>query len=121
MTYTNKVINHVWYAIGIMFLVTFAVIAILGVTYDNYRSLDLMMPLSSLYVGIGVSTTGIIIQNKVTSYLPLLGIGIGLYILAALYLDLSFPIPANLLFGLSFVLIMIIPGHVLNKKENKEC
>lgn len=121
MTYTNKVINHVWYAIGIMFLVTFAVIAILGVTYDNYRSLDLMMPLSSLYVGIGVSTTGIIIQNKVTSYLPLLGIGIGLYILAALYLDLSFPIPANLLFGLSFVLIMIIPGHALNKKENKEC
>ncbi|WP_036878356.1 hypothetical protein [Xylanibacter oryzae] len=121
MTYTNKVINHVWYAIGTMFLVTFAVIFTLGIIYNNYKSLDLMMPLSSLYVGIGVSTTGIIIQDKVTAYLPLTGIGIGLYLLAALYQGLSLEIPANLLFGLSFVLIMIIPGHVLNKKENKEC
>lgn len=121
MTYTNKVLNHLWYAIGTMFIVTFAVIFILGIIYNNYRSLDLMMPLSSLYVGIGVSATGIIIQDKVTAYFPLFGIGIGLYLLAALYQGLSLPIPANLLFGLSFVLTMIIPGHVLNKKENKEC
>ena len=55
ITYINKVVNHVWYVIGLMFIVTFAVIFTLALIYNNYKSLDLMMPLSAIYVGIGVA------------------------------------------------------------------
>lgn len=121
MTYTNKVMNHVWYVIGSMFIVTFAVIFTLALIYNNYKPLELMMPLSAIYVGIGVSMTGIIVQNKWIANLPFFGIGIGLYMLTALYLNIHSTISWNLLFGLSFIIMMAIPGHILNKKEKKEC
>lgn len=120
-TYINKVVNHVWYVIGLMFIVTFAVIFTLALVYNNYKSLDLMMPLSAIYVGIGVSITGIIVQNKWVANLPFFGIGIGLYILTVIYLDIPSTFSWNLLFGLSFIVMMAIPGHILNKKEKKEC
>jgi hypothetical protein len=121
MTYTNKVVNHVWYVIGSMFIVTFAVILVLGLIYNHYTSLNLMMPLSAIYVGIGVSITGIIVQNRWVANLPFVGIGIGLYMLTALYLNIPPTISWNLLFGLSFIIMMAIPGHILNKKEKTEC
>jgi hypothetical protein len=121
MTYTDKVVNHVWYAIGSMFIVTFAVILVIGFAYNKYYSLDLMMPLSAIYVGIGVTTTGIIIQNKWVAYLPFAGIGIGLYMLTCLYLGITSNISWNLLFGMAFIVMMIIPGHILNRKEKARC
>lgn len=121
MTYINKVIDHVWYAMGSMFVVTFAVILFIGFIYGRYNSLDLMMPLSAIYVGIGVSITGIIIQNKWIAYLPFVRIGLGLYMLTALYLNILPTIYWHLMFGLSFIIMMAIPGHILKRKEKKAC
>jgi len=121
ITYINKVVNHVWYVIGSIFIVTSVVIFTLAIVYNHYKSLDLMMPLSAIYVGIGVSMTGIIVQNRWIANLPFFGIGIGLYMLTALYLNIPSSISWNLLFGLSFIITMAVPGHILNKKEKKEC
>ena len=121
MTYINKVIDHVWYAMGSMFIVTFAVILFISFIHGRYNSLDLMMPLSAIYVGIGVTITGIIIQNKWIAYLPFVGIGLGLYMLTALYLNILPNISWHLMFGLSFIIMMAIPGHILKRKEKEAC
>src|SRR5574344_2825543 len=104
-----------------MFIVTVAVILFISFIHGRYNSLDLMMPLSAICVGIGVSMTGIIVQNRWIANLPFFGIGIGLYMLTALYLNIPSSISWNLLFGLSFIITMAVPGHILNKKEKKEC
>lgn len=121
MTYINKVIDHVWYAMGSMFIVTFAVILFISFIHGRYNSLDLMMPLSAIYVGIGVSITGIIIQNRWIAYLPFVGIAFGLYMLTALYLDIHPTVSWHLIFGLSFIIMMVIPGHILKRKEKEAC
>ena len=116
-TYITKVIEQVWYIIGVMFIVTTVVFLALCFTTGNFSITNLLMPLSAIYVGIGTSITGVIVRKPLVAMCPFVGIGIGLYMLAAIYTDTLPLSPWPLIFSLSFVFMMVIPGHILNREK----
>lgn len=80
-----------------------------------------MLPLSLIYAGIGTSITGTIMNEKILVYMPLLGFFIAIYMLLALSLQNVSTTFWHLYFGMAFVFMMIIPGHVINRKSVKLC
>ena len=79
----------------------------------------LMLPLCLLYTSIGTAITGLVIREKCLLYTPLVGFVLAIYMLMSYTINNSAAILWNLYFGLSFVIMMIIPGHVLNNKSEK--
>lgn len=121
VTYTDKVISKVWQVMGWMFIVTFLTIGIIEFSFARYIDFILMLPLSLIYCGIGVSITGIIIQERWMTYTPLIAFIIAIYMLTMLIIGEKATTLWYLYFGLSFVFMMIIPGHIVNNKARKQC
>lgn len=121
VTYTDKVISKVWQVMGWMFIVTFLTIGIIEFSFARYIDFILMLPLSLIYCGIGVSITGIIIQERWMTYTPLIAFIIAIYMLTMLMIGEKATTLWYLYFGLSFVFMMIIPGHIVNNKAKKQC
>lgn len=121
VTYTDKVISKVWQVIGWMFIVTFLTIGIIEFSFARYIDFILMLPLSLIYCGIGVSITGIIIQERWMTYTPLIAFIIAIYMLTMLMIGEKATTLWYLYFGLSFVFMMIIPGHIVNNKAKMQC
>ena len=121
VTYPDKVISKVWQVIGWMFIVTFLTIGIIEFSFARYIDFILMLPLSLIYCGIGVSITGIIIQERWMTYTPLIAFIIAIYMLTMLMIGEKATTLWYLYFGLSFVFMMIIPGHIVNHKAKKQC
>ncbi|WP_075556210.1 hypothetical protein [Parabacteroides timonensis] len=121
VTYTDKVISQVWQVMGWMFIVTFLTIGIIEFSFARYIDFILMLPLSLIYCGIGVSITGIIIQERWMTYTPLIAFIIAIYMLTMLIIGEKATTLWYLYFGLSFVFMMIIPGHIVNNKAQKQC
>ena len=121
VTYTDKVISKVWQVMGWMFIVTFLTIGIIEFSFARYIDFILMLPLSLIYCGIGVSITGIIIQERWMTYTPQIAFIIAIYMLTMLMIGEKATTLWYLYFGLSFVFMMIIPGHIVNNKAKKQC
>ncbi|WP_370861527.1 hypothetical protein [Parabacteroides faecis] len=121
VTYTDKVISQVWQVMGWMFIVTFLTIGIIEFSFARYIDFILMLPLSLIYCGIGVSITGIIIQERWMTYTPLIAFIIAIYMLTMLMIGEKATTLWYIYFGLSFVFMMIIPGHIVNHKAKKQC
>lgn len=121
VTYTDKVISKVWQVIGWMFIVAFLTIGIIEFSFARYIDFILMLPLSLIYCGIGVSITGIIIQERWMTYTPLIAFIIAIYMLTMLMIGEKATTLWYLYFGLSFVFMMIIPGHIVNNKAKMQC
>ena len=122
ITYTDKAINQVWRVLGYMFVLT--VVVFFTLTYLFQTSLTIIcMPLSLLYIGIGVSITGIILQERCMIYPPLLAFTIAFYMLGVLGSPNITPnwIWWNLYFGIAIIVMQVIPGHILNRKAKKVC
>lgn len=120
MTFIDKAISRVWAIIGCLFIIT-AVGCILFFMINHTSSMLLMMPLSIIYASIGVSITGILIKERWATCLPLISFAIGFYMLCELSTGGTPTLIWDLLLGLSFFVMMVIPGHVLNHKEKKQC
>lgn len=121
VTYTDKVISQVWQVMGYMFILTFATSGIIGYFVANSLHFVLMLPLSLLYTGLGVSITGIILRERWMIYTPLVAFVLTIYMLTMLMLKGNMPVIWYLYFGLAFVFMMIIPGHIANHKAKKQC
>lgn len=118
VTYTDRMINETWKVIGTLFVITLLVMMILGYTLGSVN-FALMMPLALIYCGIGTSITGLVIKDSVLAYLPLFGLVFAIYMLVALPSLAHTPATWHLYFGLSFFIMMVIPGHNLNAKCRK--
>lgn len=122
ITYMDKSIDSVWGVLGTMFGLTYLSIIILDIICDlSGISYALMMPLSLLYAGIGASITGIIVRFRFLVYAPLPAFIIGIYMLVGLVEDWQLEPWWYLLFGVAFLIMMVIPGHLMNRntKEKK--
>ncbi len=104
-----------------MFGLTWVLIAVFSVLYEQPLNFILMLPLSLLYCGLGVSINGIILREKWMIYSPVLAFILVVYMLMALINQGPVTVLWHLYFGLSFVVMMIIPGHILNNKARKQC
>lgn len=119
ITYTGKAIQRVWQIMGLMFAITFVSLWIFVVIFHtHYILMILMMPLSLIYVNIGVSITGIILKDKWMTFLPLVSQLIAFYMLVAIMNNIP-NILLNLLMSFAFIVSMVIPGHILNYKMYK--
>jgi hypothetical protein len=120
-TYTDSVIDKVWQVMGAMFILTFIAVFICTKLFNYSSIMVLMMPLSILYVGIGVSISGIIIRERWVIYMPVVSFIIAFVMLAVQASRLWPILEWDLLMGISFIFSMIIPGHVLNYKARRQC
>ncbi|MCK9159930.1 MAG: hypothetical protein M0P00_05480, partial [Bacteroidaceae bacterium] len=120
VTYTDKAIKQVWLAFGFMFSLTFIVLAVLGQIYGRY-DFALMMPLSLLYAGLGTSINGIIIRERWMIFSPLVAFVVAFYMLMMLTIGQPMILEWYLYLGFSFVVMQIIPGHILNRKAKRQC
>lgn len=116
VTYTDKTISKVWQVFGCMFGLTFVLIAVFCALYGQSVDFILMLPLSLLYCGLGVSINGIILREKWMIYSPVVAFVLVIYMLMSLINHGPVTVLWYLYFGLSFVVMMIIPGHILNNK-----
>lgn len=118
VTYTDSMVNKVWQVVGTLFSLT--VLVMLALSFIVGRcDFTLMLPLCLLYASIGTAITGLVIREKCLLYLPFVGFVFAIYMLMSYTINNSATILWNLYFGLSFVVMMIIPGHILNNKSEK--
>ena len=120
VTYMDKAIANTWLVIGAFFSLTVVAIIVLGLCV-GLINFTLMLPLSLIYAGIGTSITGIIMNEKVLVYTPLLSFLIAIYMLLALSIHNADTTYWHLYFGLASVEMMINPVHVINRKSIKQC
>ena len=120
VTYIDKAISSVWKVISLLFILTVLTNIGLGLLI-GCMPFTLMMPLSLLYVGIGTSITGVITKDKSMIYTPALCFILSIYMLGVLATGGHPTLLWNLLGGLSFFTMLVIPGHILNNKISKSC
>lgn len=120
VSYTDRLISGVWLVLGFMFAVSAIALTVLSFIL-GYSSMSLMMPLSLIYCVIGVSITGVVINEKSLMFLPCLALIPAFYMFTEIVGDQYLNVLDTLLFGISFIFMMIIPGHILNYKATKQC
>lgn len=120
LTYTDKVVIQVWQVIGGLFVLTVLVMAVLAAVYGK-GGFVLMLPLALLYCGIGTSITGIVIKERWAACAPLVAFVCAVYMLVSYTIGEAYVLHWYLYFGLSFVCMMIVPGHVMNRKAKQLC
>jgi len=119
-TYTDKVVEQVWMVIGSMFILSTIVFMVFMFIYHQGGLMSFMMPLSIIYCGVGISITGIIIKEKWMEFLPILSFVIAFYMFAACCIKICPVIPWHLQMSLAFIIMSVIPGHILNHKAKKQ-
>lgn len=120
VTYIDRVVKQVWLVISCVFVLTVLVMAGIAFVYGKVN-FSLMLPLSLLYCGIGTSITGIVIREPWVMYTPLVAFVFAVYMLESYLIGEACTLDWYLYFGLSFVFMMIVPGHIMNGKAEQIC
>lgn len=121
ITYTDKAVANTWIVLGTLFGLTFLTILLLGFSIGSANFI-LMLPLSLLYAGIGTSITGVLTQSRILVYSPLPGFITSIYMLIELTVNNELAHPFwDLCFGISFLIMMVIPGHIINRQAYLSC
>lgn len=120
VTYIDQAVSNVWQIISMLFCLTALTLTAIGLFTSSLR-FTLLLPLALLYVGIGTSCTGIITKEKSMTYLPLPSLVISIYMLWSLSAGEPLTLAWNLLSGLAFLLMLVVPGHILNQKASQQC
>lgn len=122
VTYTDKCIKNVWHIMGALFFVSFLCLSAFAFWLPTDMTvMAIMLPLSLLYAAIGVSITGIVLEERWITLLPLTGVCLALYMLTGLFSGAGPLLEWYLWFGVSFIAMMAVPGHILNRKPAKSC
>ena len=112
MSYVDKVISNVWQIVG----GTCAIIALLALNYGNNIAI---LPLLLLVLSVGAGITGSVIQEKSFYNCAAFGIAISLGMLFNINTIVEGPLPQVFAFALAIVVVMIIPGHIVNHKAKR--
>ncbi len=120
VSYIDKAVGNVWRVIAQLICISVAVTVVCSYL-EGQISTMLMMPLCLLYVGIGVSATGIITNERLMMCAPLPAYVVSIYMLTQLVTGDMPQVMWNLLCGAAFVIMLVIPGHVINRKMSKSC
>ena len=120
VTYIDKAVSKVWMVINTLCIITLLTIVGIGL-FTKAIPLILMLPLALLYAGIGTACTGVITNEKSMTYFPIVSFIIGIYMLVTLSIGGVPSLLWNLLGGLAFLTMLVIPGYILNRKSLKQC
>ena len=121
VTYMDGVLSGMWRIVGALFFLTVIVLCAMAFVY-GVADFSLMLPLGLLYACFGTSVTGIVIKESWLVCMPLVGF------VAAVGMLVSYALPVDdcrlywgLWFGLSFLVMMVVPGHIINRKAKRAC
>lgn len=120
VTFIDEAVRHIWMVVGWLCCLTAALIFIIGSAYGTI-DFSYMLPLCLIYVSIASLITGLVLKDRWITFLPFIGVVIALFILLSRSLDPTAKLYWNLLFSLSFIPVMVIPGHILNHKAKAIC
>lgn len=120
VTYIDKAVSQVWQVIGWMFILTVVILFVFAFTYGKVN-FSVMLPLSLIYCAAGISITGVVIRESSATYLPLIGLGLAVYMLSLLVMGESSHNLWNLYFGVAIFVMMAVPGHIMNCKARRVC
>lgn len=120
VTYMDRAIGNTWSVVGVLFALTVVMIFVIGMGVGVVY-FSLMLPLSLLYAGIGTAITGVITRVGALTYMPLVAFAVAIYMLIRLASGAASTEWWHLYFGVSFLAMMVVPGHVLNKKSLQSC
>lgn len=112
MSYVDKVILNVWQIVG----GTCAIIALLALNYGNNIAI---LPLLLLVLSVGAGITGSVIQEKSFYNCSAFGIAISLGMLFNINSIVEGPLRQVFAFALAITVVMIIPGHMVNRKAKR--
>lgn len=115
VTYNSKAIGTVWKVLGFLFILTPVTFTAVALTSQTMQMMNMIMPLTLIYLGIGVSFTGIILKEKLITYIPIVSMVIPFYLISCL-MNNQFSIGHLLLFSLSFLIVLVLPGIILNRE-----
>lgn len=112
MSYVDKVISNVWQIVG----GTCTIIALLALNYGNNIAI---LPLLLLVLSVGAGITGSVIQEKSFYNCSAFGIAISLGMLFNINSIVEGPLRQVFAFALAITVVMIIPGHMVNRKAKR--
>lgn len=119
-TFADKICNSVWSVVGFCAIaLTFICLGFMFLCGKDVWNSQFMLPL--LIVGFAEIVQGVVIREKSLVWGGGIGMLAGLFILCCiagdvtLYADWFMP-----MFIITFSLMMIVPGHILNHKSRKE-
>lgn len=119
-TYVDRLTDNLWGTIGWMFAL--GTLMSIGFMFFGKDSWVVMLVFAFLLAGFGSAMQGFIIQEKSMvaggAFSLVAGTFVLCCVLAGVKLGIEWVIP---LFILCFIVMMIIPGHVLNAKAKKQC
>lgn len=113
VTYTDRIISQCWTAMGIAFGLCCPLLIVMNVS-------AILMPLTLILCGFGTAFTGIVIRDKWLIFMPAISFIVGIIMLGSFVNKGFIAVEWVLIFGVCFVFMMIIPGHILNKKSKRE-
>ena len=120
VSYTDKAVNSVWQVVGGLFVLSVVVLFAL-LMFVGKVNFAVMMPLSLIYAGVGTSVTGVLLREKCLVYTPCVAFVLAVYMVNAYVVGSAYEVSWQLLFGLAFLCMMVVPGCILNAKSKRKC
>lgn len=115
--YFTRVVEHVWLVVNyLLLLATLFIFGYVQLTQAWYLFV-LMMPAALLLTSTAMMMTGIIMKERVVTYLPAVAFVIGIYMLLDVTRGNVSILSWNLWIAVGFAVMMIIPGHIMNARK----
>ena len=119
-SYIDKISAGIWKSVGIIACL-FVAICVVFMFY-GYNCWVLMFAYAFIIVGFGSVAEGIIIRERSLTFVGLFSIVAGGIVASCAICDIPlYVVWAIPLYILSFTLMTIIPGHIINRKAKKLC
>lgn len=117
--FTTRIVNKVWGVVGIVFIIATVVCAYFFVMAHTTTWVA-MFVLGLLAPGFGCTVTGYVLRESSMVVGGYMGIALGVAMLCTVLSDSVLPAAWCLAFAASYVLMMVVPGHYLNRKARRQ-
>lgn len=114
VSYGAKLVGDINKTLGIFMLLATMFSVAEGVVFHRADG-RMLFSLYLILLSFANAVTGAVIKEKIFTYTAVLGFVISYFALRAMP-TIGFPLYFNLLFGLVYIVMLIIPGHYLNHK-----
>lgn len=120
VTYVDRISIGIWRLVGGAALI--GSLLCVGFTLAGHNAWSIMMIFSLATIGIATAAQGVILREQSLIAGGVCGMAAGGFVgccaVCGLPLRAAWVIP---LFGAAFIAMMIVPGHVLNRKARRSC
>lgn len=119
-TYVDKITAGLWQIVGALAFV--GMICCFGFMFCGYNCWAVMMIYAFVIVGFGTAVQGVVVREQSLIFGGLFSICAGTFVTCCFLSSAPLKVDVMiLLYILSFIFMMIVPGHIINRKARKSC